>query len=299
MHAAVELAQSSMDTRAQDHDLYLRVKLRHISFLFSGNDSHITQIGAIVGDEKFERFVLPKKKVETGAVAVTGLSSSGTLLFKNGEPVDARGIKDSLSDFSTWIKKFPDPVLVAHNAKFDAEILCNTLIRISDVDSNFIVGFVDTLSLLREKLPGRSSYKQEELAKDLLQQQYSAHDAPSDAAALQDIVQCVCSNSDGFLKHSFSVQSVINTIQFEHMKSSNISSLYILFQKNVISKMILNKIAASGLNISHLQTAHRRDPENGIRNLLSEKVSSTGQPRVTANSRIISSISHHFQLSCS
>ncbi|KAK3108332.1 hypothetical protein FSP39_005757 [Pinctada imbricata] len=263
------------------------------------NDSHITQIGAIVGDEKFERFVLPKKKVETGAVAVTGLSSSGTLLFKNGEPVDARGIKDSLSDFSTWIKKFPDPVLVAHNAKFDAEILCNTLIRISDVDSNFIVGFVDTLSLLREKIPGRSSYKQEELAKDLLQQQYSAHDAPSDAAALQDIVQCVCSNSDGFLKHSFSVQSVINTIQFEHMKSSNISSLYILFQKNVISKMILNKIAASGLNISHLQIAHRRDPENGIRNLLLEKVSSTGQPRVTANSRIISSISHHFQLSCS
>ena len=253
----------------------------------------------MIGEEKFERYVLPKVRVEAGAVAVTGLSSSGTVLFKNGDPVDARGIRESLTEFSTWIKKFPNAVLVAHNAKFDAEILCNTLLRIGERNSDFIVGFVDTLSLLREKIPGRSSYKQEELAKDFIQGEYTAHDAISDATALQEIVQCACANSEDFLKHSFSVQSVVNSVQFEVMKSSNMSSLYILFQKNVVSKMTLTKIASSGLNIDHLQIAHRRDPENGIRNLLSEKVSTTGKPRVTGNSRIISSIIHHFQLSSS
>ena len=53
-----------------------------------------------------------------------------------------------------------------------------------------------------------------------------------------------------------------------------------------------NKIAKSALSYEHLQLAHRRDPVNGIRLLLSEK--RNNKTRETKSNAVIEKITHYF-----
>ena len=227
---------------------------------------------------------------------MTGLSSSTTQLYKNGVPQPAKGIQEALAEFRVWLMKFENPILVAHNTMYDAEVLCNAII-LADGSSDFTVGFIDTLPMLRNVLPNRSSYKLDDLGRDLLSNYRSdtAHDAQCDVEVLKNVIEnhCVCND---MLQYSCSMQSLLEKMWYVNMKNTNVQTLHILFQKNIVSKQIQNKIAASGLNIHHLELAHTRDKVNGIKNVLSEKLLDTGKPRVTSNSRIIASITSHFDL---
>lgn len=92
------------------------------------------------------------------------------------------------------------------------------------------------------------------------------------------------------MKHSFSVDFVIENDNYGMLLSKNASSLKHLVDKNILSKFTANKIAASGLHYDHLCIAHQRDPLNGIKCVLSEK--SIGKARVTSNCKIIMSLHH-------
>ena len=58
----------------------------------------------------------------------------------------------------------------------------------------------------------------------------------------------------------FAVESLEYTLQTEERKSF----LEPLIMKKAISRVMAKKAAGSGLDISQLHMAHRRDPENGI-----------------------------------
>lgn len=80
-----------------------------------------------------------------------------------------------------------------------------------------IQGFVDTLSLFRKELHGLCSYKQTDLVKSLIQTDYNAHDAASDAKALLQLLTSQNFSEDILLQHSFSFDSYISLLHYHEM----------------------------------------------------------------------------------
>ena len=231
-----------------------------INILFTGSDSDITHIAATNGDDSYDQYVLPNSRISPSTTCVSGLalSQDAFQMYKNGEQVNTKDISEALPEFLQWLCKFSNPVLVAHGAKFDARILCTTILSQGCNSENPISGFVDTLSLLRKKLPGRISYKQVDLAKDLITVHYSAHDASADAQVLQKLVHAVGIPDAEFLDSSFSFQSFVQKLKFSIMKDKNSISLQHLVSAECISKITLGKISSSGLGYEHLKLAHQQ-----------------------------------------
>jgi hypothetical protein len=68
----------------------------------------------------------------------------------------------------------------------------------------------------------------------------------------------------------------------------NVASLTSLVSDKVVSKQIITRIGKS-LSLSHLILAYKRDIDNGVFHLISEKTN-LGKPRVTANRKIIENL---------
>ena len=110
----------------------------------------------------FNKCVLPEGTIEAGASAITGTTighRSGTReLLKQGKPVDTLTLQESLKSFLAWLPC--DTVLVAHNGlNFDAIVLLRH-IQVLKLDTAFkgkVVGFADSLPLLKAAIPGRAS----------------------------------------------------------------------------------------------------------------------------------------------
>ncbi|XP_061162473.1 uncharacterized protein LOC133171701 [Saccostrea echinata] len=256
-------------------------------------DCEITQIGAAYTDEhSFSEYLLPSKRISTSAFALTGLTVAGNQMYKEGQPVQATSPSEGLRNILHWLSTIHKPiVLMAHNARFDANVFCRALIgnKLKDGAGKVIQAFVDTLPLFRKSVPGLSSYKQTDLVKCLLQTYYCAHDAASDAKSLLQLVNSQTFSEDLFLQHSFSLDSYINVIQYHERVQKNSSSLICLVDNTVISKLMMTSIAKSGLSLSHLLLAYKRDSENGVFQLLSERTNE-GKARVTCNKKIIGNL---------
>ncbi|XP_061188202.1 uncharacterized protein LOC133196309 [Saccostrea echinata] len=258
-----------------------------------GDDCEITQIGASVNDDVFCQYVLPlTQPISASATAVSGIATQNGCMYKNGHEVQCMRTPDAVNNFIHWLGKFGKVLLVAHNAKFDSRVLVHVSSSIGISASEHISGFVDTLSLFRELYPGRKSYKQVDLLKDLCVTHYDAHDAKSDALALQTLLLSLSVSCQIMMKHSFSTEFVVNNLNFLMMKMRNMQSLQNLIDNKILSKFTVNKIAETGLHFQHILLAYQRDKENGVRSLLSEKTG--GKARVTGNSKIIQSLQNHF-----
>ncbi|XP_061179391.1 uncharacterized protein LOC133188017 [Saccostrea echinata] len=245
-------------------------------------DCDITQIGAAFEGQIFSQYMLPSKPISPAATAVTGLAVSGGSMYKEGYHVPSTSTEEGIQNFLDWLSKISQPVLMAHNARFDACIFCRILLATekSIPASKLICGFVDTLPLFRKQLPERTSYKQVDLVKDLLHENYSAHDAASDSRALLHLVKAQKFNNHILQENSFSFQSYMEVIQFQNTVQDNTNSLSYLLENKIISKVIANKISKSGLGLAHLQLAYDRDRDCGIHQVLSE-TTSTGKPSLS------------------
>ncbi|XP_061190461.1 uncharacterized protein LOC133198381 [Saccostrea echinata] len=252
-----------------------------------GDNCEITQIGAsVVNDDVFCQYVLPlTQPISASATAVSGIATQNGCMYKNGHEVQCMRTPDAVNNFIHWLGKFGKVLLVAHNAKFDSRVLVHVLSSIGISASEHISGFVDTLSLLRELYPGRKSYKQVDLLKDLCVTHYDAHDAKSDALALQTLLLSLSVSCQIMMKHSFSIDNsvgnVVDNLNFLMMKMRNMQSLQNLIDNKILSKFTVNKIAETALHFQHILLAYQRDKENGVRTQLSEKTA--GKPRVTGN----------------
>lgn len=123
---------------------------------------------------------------------------------------------------------------------------------------------------------------------DLLGISYSAHDSLEDVRALQRLVSYKEVNEKAIIKASFSLNYAINSTKYCLNKAVNIHSLQLLIVSKVISKGMGDKIAGSGLTLSHLKLSIQRGGKEGLRSVLTEKVN--GKPRVTTTSRIIAAL---------
>lgn len=86
-----------------------------------------------------------------------------------------------------WLKQFHKPILVCHNGRtFDTILLLKSCMNIPC--SLPFEGFVDSLFVFKEAIPGRKCYKLEALVKDCMSMSFEAHSALKDVKALQSLI---------------------------------------------------------------------------------------------------------------
>lgn len=133
------------------------------------------------------------------ASEITGLSVEDGELKHCGVVVETLSPRQAYCNFIQFLREVsPSVVLVAHNGfRFDAPVITRELILQSMWPEfrSVVTGFADTLPLFREKLPDRckskDSFKQEELANDLLPVSFivqDAHNAISDVRVLDALI---------------------------------------------------------------------------------------------------------------
>ena len=84
--------------------------------------------------------------------------------------------------------------LIAHNGRrFDFPVLLSSCCSIDRCDSLIenTQGMVDSLNIFSKVFPKRSSYKQEDLVRDILFTNYKAHNAEEDVNRLASLVSQV------------------------------------------------------------------------------------------------------------
>ncbi|XP_062592816.1 uncharacterized protein LOC134254308, partial [Saccostrea cucullata] len=260
--------------------------------------SHITQIAAVHGNERFSTFVMPEIPMTAKAAEVTGIRIINQKMYSHGVQVSALKLSAAIDALLDFFSKFQSKVvLIGHNLKsFDCHLFLNALESCSKTEafSHCIAGFVDTRLLFKIFDPTLKSYSQESIFKEYTLSNYNAHDAVEDVLALKTLVETVdidiCSAQ--FSAATFSFSSALRSHLYCLEKQKNCPSLEHLVKDRVISRSMVNKIAGSGLNYRYLQLAYYRNPSEGILNLLSEPVQNT--VRVTKSQKVISSLNNHF-----
>lgn len=221
----------------------------------------------------------------------TGISLDGIALYKEGEKLDTVPLPEALARLSTWIKEFNSPVLVSHNAKsLDFVVFMNCVSK-TCLNFDHIIGFLDSLPLLKDLIPGKKSYFQSSLVHDA-GLSYNAHDVLNDAVALDSLLKFHSVSESTMMKCSSPLSYVDNALQNRKSKIVNINSLSHLVSSKILSKCIAEKIAAYGLSYQHLKLSFERYGYDGIEALF--KASIDGKPRVTrCKKKIISAVFQH------
>ncbi|XP_056018747.1 uncharacterized protein LOC125669025 [Ostrea edulis] len=255
-------------------------------------DSHITQLAAVCGEEKFSTYVFPRIHITAKASEITGIEIVNEKMFSKNVEVNPLKISAGIDALLNFVSKFQTKViLIGHNIKsYDCHLLLNALESCKKKKKDFspcIAGFVDTKILFKIYDGTLNCYSRESLFKHFVSSKYNAHDAIEDVLALQklighldiDVSNCIFSNA------SFTFLNALESCRYSSEVRKNIPTLNHLINEKVVSKGMASKIAGSGLNFRCLQLAYRRDPHDGIQNLLSEKV--RNGVRVTKSQKVI------------
>ena len=208
-----------MNTTADAAVVFFDVETTSLEF-----STEMTQIAAVYGDKEFSGYVLPEQSISPSASKVTGLTKVCHLgkprLCFRGKPVDATTSSGALEELITWLKTEVNAssiILCAHNAKrFDVRVVlfAAKLANATESLGQVVCGFVDSLDVLKENLPGRTSYTQENIYKDVVGKSYAAHEALADVKALREIVSLTCSPQEKVLRSAFTFESAVE--RFDH-----------------------------------------------------------------------------------
>ena len=95
-----------------------------------------------------------------------------TSMIVNEIPVQSVTIQTVINEFSTWLSKFDNVFLVAHNGLCFDFSACDNCGLYDTLISN-VTGLVDSLPTFKTVEP-LSSYKQEDLARSILSKEYDA-----------------------------------------------------------------------------------------------------------------------------
>ena len=248
-------------------------------------------MAAVIRGKTFNRYIVPKKRIEAGTKAATGLSVKNGMLFHQGKPVQTVPLNVAVEDFTSFLGKLNYPVIIGHNiANFDVPVLYNTLHKLNKIEAfcNVTCGFVDTHKVAKSKINKNdlplASYKQENLVNTFVKERYEVHNALADVTSLEKLCNIKLKLSP------VELSSVLFTIDIY----SHSQSLRILVDKKVVSTGIKTKLAWSNLGLNELKLAHKRDPENGICAIFCEPIGAKMTPRITKSKKKIITI----QFSC-
>lgn len=246
-------------------------------------------------EERFNRYVLPPSPISAKASAVTGLHVVSGQLFHHKTRLESVDISTCLKQFNIWLKatSVSKPLLVCHNGKvFDSIIFMRSILKNPECGlKSTVAGFVDSLHVFRDALPGRPSYKLQTLVKETMGMTYDAHSALEDVMALQKLVTHHKISDTVMLKHSFETDFVVSSIENKDKTDDSLATLAPL--ASCISEYMLKKIARSGLAYHHLKLAIERGGVEGLRSILGERCEN-GSVRVTKNKTVVMNIYGHF-----
>lgn len=120
----------------------------------------------------FNQYIIPKVPISSSAENVTKIiMTSDKDMLVNGMSVDAVPLKRALHDFFKWLDKFENTFLVAHNGRRFDFIVLTAACRSCGAFNEYLLkesGLVDTLPVFKHVFSNQNSYKQEDLALNLL-----------------------------------------------------------------------------------------------------------------------------------
>lgn len=261
------------------------------------NNCDIVQISAVTLDglQSFDKYILPDTDICAAASRVHGLTKKGNKLFLHGKLVPTVNVADALIMFAEWLTAFNhEIILIGHNIKaFDIKhLLRNIRERNMGLGFHTIVGYVDTLPLMKTLLPHETSHSQSNIYRRVIGKEYNAHNSLADVHALAEILRTLDIGHELLSRYSMNSSWADKYFQFLEEKKKNIESLQALVQGGILSKNMVDKAAGSGLRYEHMMVVFRRDGDEGIYSLFSEECN--GKPRVTKNKKIIASVIQYF-----
>ena len=162
-------------------------------------------------DITFNWYVLPMSPSTASATIVTGLHVVNGQMYHYMERIESLSVERCLEEFcaSGW-NNLTNHYLLAFDSIIFLKACLNCLHTSLPVE-----GFVDSLYVFQEVLPGSKCYKLETLVQECSSLMYKAHSALEDVQALQSLVAHLKIISATLLKNSFSVQYVVSSIHYK------------------------------------------------------------------------------------
>ena len=220
------------------------------------------------------------------------------VLCHKGRPVgNATTPLIAVTDFVSWLHEIPNPVILyGHNCKsFDSPRLLKLLqsCRLVGAFTEKVLGFVDTLPLYRDKHPEFKNHKQEYLISKCLDIIYDAYNAVDDVQSLTMLVKTNSPDISSHMRYSFSTKSATDKLIHSTETDKRMCSLNPLISNKILTKSMAKKVDESGLDMDQLKLAHRRNEEDGVKLIFTEKFE--GKCRVTSSTKIARAVCSFLQ----
>lgn len=273
------------------------------------NGTDILQIAAVCDSDRFSQYVTPTKPVSPYATSVSGLTNVGGVLtrVKSNTPGETEAIAtmpigQALQSMLAWLNDMGPCLIIGHNIHFDRRHLFFHLknCRLYSSFSAIVLGYVDTCKLFRKLHPeftrsaGGAGHSQSVLVRELLGEEYNAHDALSDVEALRKLVEFSQVMDKQLLEISTSSEwHHQQDIELAQAEEENLPSLRPIIDSKHVSTTMAKKIARSGLQYHHLQLAYKRGGSDCLKSILSED--NNGEPRVTNSLSVVRKVVQHFE----
>ncbi|KAL7307764.1 hypothetical protein TKK_0000436 [Trichogramma kaykai] len=254
----------------------------------------ILQIAAKSHDLEFSVYLNPTQAISPDASKITGLTIVGDDLYLHNTRLDnTLDLYDAFIALAEFLHKMEKPVLlVAHNATFDTQRILRAIIE-NNLSSYFdmIIGFVDTIPILKKSFPerkGPKAFKLASLANDLLgtNKEDGFHEALFDVVILEKLVLHI-KKQDELIKYlkpydkCYHKQSEYDFIQ-NNMK-------YLESLRQVVSRELRVRLVRAGFSRSFLLKKLKEEGEKYELDLLSEKMAD-GKSKFTKNNKALTKI---------
>lgn len=158
-------------------------------------------------------FIHPRQDINWHAAKVNGFSVEGASLRRFGEEVVAVSLLEGLQVFLLWLRSLgvAKKLLLSHNAmRFHSPILERHVDAqgLREEFEDVVVGFSDTLAVLRELDPerrtSRQSFRRDDLVQDCLGDKIEKHDCVDNVKNLARLLSSFKAQ-EAVRRHSFHV----------------------------------------------------------------------------------------------
>ena len=78
-------------------------------------NAEMIQLSAISGEKQFDIYVTPTKNISPAAARITGIHTSGGMLYRGVTPLESVSPVNACKEFLDFVTSFERPILVGHN----------------------------------------------------------------------------------------------------------------------------------------------------------------------------------------
>ncbi|XP_067911511.1 protein PML-like isoform X3 [Heterodontus francisci] len=252
----------------------------------SEGSTDIVQLSAVSGEKIFNKYILPSNPMSPGAVTITGIQIMGGILYLRGEPQLTCSLQEAMTAFLQFLQSLDRPLLAGHNIWVrDCQIIYKVWgdLFMKDQFARCVTGFLDTIWLARDIVPRSKvkNYKLKNLVAACVGELFATDGTLNNVKALQELY------------------SVLNPIRAQTWRSQfSLSQLECrvtlqpLFDQEVISRLVADKLAFQEISLNILQLVHYNDPQSGLREL----VRASGNLELTNPQLVINKIRLYLEL---